>query len=51
MHKYYADDMAAVSGSWEPPLVGWPAYAAAYQKQHSRTHDGRLERTNTFTLS
>jgi len=49
MHKYYADDMAAVSGSWEPPLVGWPAYAAAYEKQHSRTQNGRLERTNTFT--
>ncbi len=49
MHKYYADDMAAVSGSWEPPLVGWPAYAAAYQKQHSRTQNARLERTNTFT--
>jgi ketosteroid isomerase-like protein len=25
------------------------AYAAAYQKQHSRTQNGRLERTNTFT--
>jgi ketosteroid isomerase-like protein len=49
MHKYYADDMAAVSGSWEPPLVGWPAYAAAYEKQHARTQRARLERTNTFT--
>lgn len=49
MHKYYADDMAAVSGSWEPPLVGWPTYAAAYEKQHSRTQRARLERTNTFT--
>ena len=49
MHKYYDDNMAAVSGAWEPPLVGWSAYAAAYQKQHARTQGSRLDRTNTVT--
>lgn len=49
MHKYYDEDVAAVSGSWEPPLMGWRAYAAAYQIQHSRTQSSRLDRTNTFT--
>jgi ketosteroid isomerase-like protein len=49
MHKYYDDDMAAISGAWEPPLVGWGAYAAAYEKQHERTQGSRLDRTNTFT--
>ena len=49
MHKYCDDDMAAVSGAWEPPLVGWPAYAAAYEKQHERAQGSRLDRTNTFT--
>jgi uncharacterized protein (TIGR02246 family) len=49
MHKYYDDDLAAVSGAWEPPLVGWAAYAAAYEKQHQRTQGSRLDRTNTFT--
>ncbi len=49
MHKYCDDDMAAVSGAWEPPLVGWGAYAAAYGKQHERTQGSRLARTTTFT--
>jgi uncharacterized protein (TIGR02246 family) len=49
MHKYYDEDVAAVSGSWEPPLLGWRAYSAAYQKQHARTQSSRLDRTNTFT--
>lgn len=49
MHKYYDEDVAAVSGSWEPPLLGWRAYATAYQKQHARTQGSRLDRTNTFT--
>ncbi len=49
MHKYYDDDMAAVSGAWEPPLLGWGSYAAAYEKQHARTQGARLDRTNTFS--
>ncbi len=49
MHKYYDEDVAAVSGSWEPPLLGWRAYSAAYEKQHARTQSSRLDRTNTLT--
>jgi ketosteroid isomerase-like protein len=32
MHKYYSDDVMFVSGSYEPPLVGWTNYVAAYQR-------------------
>jgi ketosteroid isomerase-like protein len=48
LHKYYADDVSVVSGAYEPPLVGWPAYLAAYQRQRSRLGSLRLDRRNTF---
>jgi uncharacterized protein (TIGR02246 family) len=49
MHKYYADDLTAISGAWEPPLFGWQNYAHAYQAQRAQLQGGRLERTNTYT--
>lgn len=49
MHKSYADDVTVVSGSWEPPLLGWANYARAYQAQRARTQSDRLERSNTYT--
>jgi len=48
LHNYYADDVTVVSGAYEPPLVGWPAYLAAYQRQRSRLGSLRLDRRNTF---
>ena len=45
MHKAYADDVTVVSGSWEPPLMGWANYARAYQAQRARTQSDRLERS------
>jgi ketosteroid isomerase-like protein len=50
LHNYYADDVTVVSGAYEPPLVGWPAYLAAYQRQRSRLGSLRLDRRNTFIL-
>jgi len=49
MHKAYADDVTVVSGSWEPPLMGWANYARAYQAQRARTQSDRLERSNSYT--
>jgi uncharacterized protein (TIGR02246 family) len=49
MHKAYADDVTVVSGSWEPPLLGWANYLRAYQAQRARTQSDRLERSNTYT--
>jgi uncharacterized protein (TIGR02246 family) len=49
MHKFYADDVTVVSGSWEPPLLGWDNYARAYKAQRARIQAGRLDRVNTFT--
>jgi ketosteroid isomerase-like protein len=49
MHKAYADDVTVVSGSWEPPLLGWASYLKAYQAQRARTQSDRLERTNSYT--
>lgn len=48
LHNYYADDVAVVSGAYESPLIGWPAYLAAYQRQRSRLGSLRLDRRNTF---
>jgi uncharacterized protein (TIGR02246 family) len=48
MHAFYADDVLMVSGVWEPPLSGWPAYLHAYTGQRARIQSVRLERTNTF---
>src|ERR1700720_853132 len=49
MKKFYAADMTAISGAWEPPLFGWANYARAYQAQFERTSGCRLERTNSYT--
>lgn len=48
MHNYYADDLTVVSGAFEPPLVGWQAYLAAYQRERQHLSSLRLDRRNTF---
>ena len=47
MHKYYDDDVTVVAGTYEPPIVGWASYAAAYQKMHSRIQEMQFVRRNT----
>jgi uncharacterized protein (TIGR02246 family) len=49
LQKFYADDMMAISGAWEPPLFGWTNYARAYQAQLARTSGCRLDRSNSYT--
>ena len=47
MHKYYADDVLVVSGTWEPPIFSWTNYLPAYKSQHTRMGPIHFERTNT----
>jgi ketosteroid isomerase-like protein len=48
MQKYYSPDVIVISGSWDPPVSGWVAYAAAYQAMRARIQGGQLDRTNTL---
>jgi ketosteroid isomerase-like protein len=48
MHKYYADNATFVSGSYEPPVVGWNNYVALYEKQKAGFQGMQLIRRNTF---
>ncbi len=48
LHKYYADDVTVVSGTWEPPLMGWANFLRAYQNQRERMQHPQLERSNTY---
>jgi ketosteroid isomerase-like protein len=48
MHKYYAEDVSVVAGTWTPPAMGWTNYLAAYQAQRTRLQQVRLERSNTL---
>jgi ketosteroid isomerase-like protein len=49
MHKDYADDVTMVNGIWAPPVFTWTNYLAAYQQQHARMQQVRMDRTNTYT--
>jgi ketosteroid isomerase-like protein len=48
LHKDYADDVAIVSSSWGPPVIGWTNYLAIYQQQRTHMQQVRLDRTNTY---
>ncbi len=48
LHKYLADDVSVVAGTWTPPAIGWTNYLLAYQAQRARTQQVRLERSNTL---
>jgi ketosteroid isomerase-like protein len=48
MHKYIADDVSVVAGTWTPPAVGWANYLAAYQAQRARMEQVHMDRRNTL---
>lgn len=48
MHKFYAEDVSVVAGTWTPPAVGWTNYLAAYQMQRARLQQVRMDRSNTL---
>ncbi len=49
LHRYFADNVAVVSGAWEPPIIGWDKYVVAYQAQRARVSGGRMDRSNTIS--
>jgi ketosteroid isomerase-like protein len=51
MHKYYDDNVTIVAGTYEPPIIGWANYAAAYQKMHARIQEMQFVRRNTFIFN
>jgi ketosteroid isomerase-like protein len=50
MHKYYADYATFVSGTWEPPVVGWANYVPLYKREWSAYQDIQLIRKNTYVF-
>jgi ketosteroid isomerase-like protein len=48
MHKYYSDNVTVVSGDYEPPIMGWNAYAPLYQRQWAAFQEVQLNRRNTI---
>ncbi|MGA2482154.1 MAG: nuclear transport factor 2 family protein [Candidatus Acidiferrales bacterium] len=48
LHKAYGDDVIAVSGTWDPPLIGWQDFLRAYQQQRARMQRVRMDRLNTY---
>lgn len=51
MHKYYADNATWVRSTFEPPVVGWQAYAAIYNQQKAAFQGVQLIRRNTFVFT
>ena len=50
MRTSYAPNVMVVSGAYEPPIIGWDNYVAAYKRMRESYQGTMLERQNTFTL-
>jgi ketosteroid isomerase-like protein len=48
LHKYYAEDVVSVSGTWEAPVIGWDNFLKAYQEQRGQINAARMDRSNTL---
>jgi ketosteroid isomerase-like protein len=48
MRKYYSDDVVLVSGTYEPPVVGWDDFLKAYKAQRAQVTGARMDRYNTL---
>lgn len=52
MHKYYSDDATFVrSGAYQPPIVGWAAYAQDYKTNASAFQGMQISRRNTLIFT
>jgi ketosteroid isomerase-like protein len=51
MHKYYSDDATFVSGTWEPPVVGWAKYVPLFQREWSAYQGIQILRKNTYIFT
>jgi ketosteroid isomerase-like protein len=47
MHNYYAENASFVSGGYAPPVLGWPTYAAQYEKERASFQAMQIVRRNT----
>jgi ketosteroid isomerase-like protein len=50
MHKYYADTVTFVSGTFEPPISGWQNYVPLYQRQWASFQGIQMIRRNTIVF-
>ena len=48
LHKYYSDDVVIVSGTYEPPIVGWDNFLKDYKAERARVAGARMDRSNTL---
>jgi ketosteroid isomerase-like protein len=48
LHQHYDENVVVISGTWDPPVVGWNKYLQAYQTQRQRVQGVRLDRFNTL---
>jgi uncharacterized protein (TIGR02246 family) len=48
LHEHYAEDVVVVSGAYEPPIVGWTAFAQGYVRLMQRMQGVRVDRRNTL---
>jgi len=51
MHKYYSDNATFVSGTYNPPVIGWQNYAPLYQQQFAAFQGMQLNRRNTVIFT
>jgi ketosteroid isomerase-like protein len=52
MHKYYSDNATFVrSGTFEPPIAGWAAYAADFKTSWSQFQGMQIVRSNTLIVT
>lgn len=49
MRNSYAPNVMVVSGAYEPPIIGWDNYLAAYKRMRESYQGTMLERQNSFT--
>jgi len=49
MHKYYSDDVVVVSGTWQPPVIGWDNYVPAFEAVRAQLQNPQIIRKNTYT--
>lgn len=48
LHKYYSDDILVVSGTWQPPVIGWENYVRAFEAVRAHFQNPQILRKNTY---
>jgi ketosteroid isomerase-like protein len=48
LHECYADEVAIVSSTWNPPVIGWGNYLPLYQQQRARMQQVHMDRSNSL---